>query len=87
MIIAGVLAGLLKWAATMMMLGWGNRIGGAVLGLLLGAILWSAFLTLWVQVFGAGETITSSSLANLLLSFPLPFSLLQGEFGSPGPSL
>ncbi len=87
MIIAGVLARLLKWAASVMMLGWVNRLGGAVFGLVLGAILWGAFLTLWVQVFGAGETITNSSLANLLLSFPSPLSLLPGEFGSPGPSL
>ncbi len=87
MIIAGVLARLLKWAASVMMLGWVNRLGGAVFGLVLGALLWGAFLTLWVQVFGAGETITNSSLANLLLSFPSPLSLLPGEFGSPGPSL
>lgn len=87
MIIAGVLARLLKWAASVMMLGWVNRLGGAVFGLVLGALLWGAFLTLWVQVFGAGETITNSSLANLLLSFPSPLSLLPGEFGSSGPSL
>ncbi len=87
MIIASVLARLLKWAASVMMLGWINRLGGAVFGLVLGALLWGAFLTLWVQVFGAGETIINSSLANLLLSFPLPFSLLPGEFGSSGPSL
>ncbi len=87
MIIAGVLARLLKWAASVMMLGWVNRLGGAVFGLVLGAILWGAFLTLWVQVLGAGETITNSSLANLLLSFPSPLGLLPGEFGSPGPFL
>ena len=87
MVIAGVLARLLKWAASVMMLGWVNRLGGAVFGLVLGAILWGAFLTLWVQVFGAGETITNSSLANLLLSFPSPLGLLPGEFSSPGPFL
>ncbi len=87
MIIAGVLAMVLKWITSVMMLGWVNRIGGAVFGLVLGAILWGAFLTLWVQVLGAGETITNSSLANLLLSFPSPLGLLPGEFGSPGPFL
>ena len=87
MIIAGVLARLLKWAASVMMLGWVNRLGGAVFGLVLGALLWGTFLTLWVQVFGAGETITNSSLANLLLSLPTPLSLLPGEFGSSGPLL
>ena len=87
MIIAGVLARLLKWAASVMMLGWVNRLGGAVFGLILGALLWGAFLTLWVQVFGAGETITNSSLAKLLLSFPSPLSLLPGGSGSTGPLL
>ncbi len=43
MIIAGVLARLLKWAASVMMLSWVNRLGGAVFGLVLGALLWGAF--------------------------------------------
>jgi len=32
MIIAGVLARLLKWAASVVMLGWVNHLGGAVFG-------------------------------------------------------
>jgi len=84
MVIAGVLAGLLKWAATIMMLGWVNRIGGAVFGLVLGALLCGALLALWVKFLGAGEAITNSSLAAILSQFPLVLNLLPGEFGSTG---
>ena len=84
MIIAGVLAMVLKWITSVMMLGWVNRIGGAVFGLLLGAILCGAFLALWVKFFGAGEAITSSSLAAILSRFPLVLGLMPSEFGSTG---
>ena len=40
------------------MLGWVNRLGGAVFGLLLGAITCGALLAAWVKFFGIGETIT-----------------------------
>ena len=83
MIIAAVLASLIKWAVSAVMLGWVNRIGGAVLGLVLGAILCGAALALWVNVFGAGETITNSGLAAFLLKhFPVVLGLLPGEFDS-----
>ena len=81
MIIAGVLAMVLKWITSVIMLGWVNRIGGAVFGLVLGAILCGAVLALWIKFFGAGEVITSSSLAAILSRFPV-LSLLPGEFDS-----
>ena len=85
MVIAAVLAGLLKWVASVVMLGWVNRVGGAVFGLVLGAVLCSALLALWVKFLGAGEVITNSSLAAILLSrFPLVLSLLPNEFDSIG---
>ncbi len=52
MIIAIVLAVLLKWAASVMMLGWVNRLGGAVFGLVLGAIFCGALLVMWVKFVG-----------------------------------
>ena len=83
MIIAAVLAMVLKWATSLMLLGWVNRVGGAVFGLVLGAIFCGAVLALWVNVFGAGETITNSGLAAFLLKqLPLVLSLLPGEFDS-----
>jgi len=74
----------LKWIASVMMLGWVNQIGGAAFGLLLGVILCSTLLALWVQFFGAGETITNSSLAALLSQFSLVLGLMPGEFGATG---
>lgn len=82
MIIAGVLAVVLKWITSVMMLGWVNRIGGAVFGLMLGLILCGALLALWVQFFGAGEVITNSSLAALLSQFSLVLGIMPAEFDS-----
>ena len=84
MIIAGVLAMILKWIASVIMLGWVNRVGGAVFGLVLGIILCGVLLALWVNFFGAGEVIASSSLAAILSRFPLALGLMPGEFGSTG---
>ena len=82
MIIAGVLAKLLKWAATIMMLGWVNRLGGAVFGLVLGAIFCSALLAIWVKFLGEG-VITESGLATILLDrLPMVLALLPDEFDS-----
>jgi len=83
-VIAGVLALVLKWVTSVMMLGWVNRIGGAVFGLVLGVLLCGAVLALWVKFLGAGEAITDSSLAAILSRFPLVLNLLPGEFDSIG---
>ena len=84
MIIAGVLAMVLKWITSVMMLGWVNQIGGAVFGLVLGVIICGAFLALWINIFGAGEVIANSSLASILSRFPSVLGLMPGEFGSTG---
>ena len=81
MVIAFVLARLLKWVASMMMLGWVNRLGGAIFGLLLGATICGAFLAAWLNFFGEGKTITESIMAGVLLNyFPLVLGLLPEEF-------
>ncbi len=81
MIIAAVLAVLLKWAASVMMLGWVNRLGGAVFGLMLGAIFCSALLAMWVKFVGIDGAIAESTLAPILLDrFPMVLALLPGEF-------
>ena len=81
MIIAAVAASLLKWITSAVMLGWVNRLGGAVFGFVLGAIFCSALLAIWSKFLGAGETITESALAILLLDrFPMILALLPGEF-------
>jgi len=82
MVIAVVLARLLKWAASVMMLGWVNHLGGAVFGLALGAIFCSALLAIWVKWLDIGSaTITESIVAAILLDkFPLILALLPDEF-------
>ncbi|MBA7504667.1 hypothetical protein ES706_03314 [subsurface metagenome] len=81
MVIAGVLANLLKWAASIMMLGWVNRLGGAVFGLVLGAIFCSALLAIWVKFLGVAGVISESILTAVLLHyFPMVLALLPGEF-------
>jgi len=83
MVIANVLAGLLKRLTSLVMLGWLNRIGGAAFGLALGAIFCGATLAIWVKFLGIGETITDSILAATLLDyFPIALTLLPAEFDS-----
>ena len=81
MIIAAVLAKLLKWTASVMMLGWVNHLGGAVFGLVLGAIFCGALLATWLKFFDVTETITESNLAFILVDFfPVVLALLPDEF-------
>ena len=81
MVVAGVLASLLKRTASVVMLGWINRLGGAVFGLLLGTIFCSALLAVWVKALGTGGGVTESGLATLLLDrFPMVLALLPDEF-------
>jgi membrane protein required for colicin V production len=83
MIIAAVLASLIKWAISAMMLGWVNRLGGAVFGLVLGMIFCGALLTIWVKYAGISGLLHESALTDLLLdSFPLVLALLPAEFDS-----
>jgi membrane protein required for colicin V production len=83
MIIAAVLASLIKWVVSVVMLGWVNKLGGAIFGFILGAIFCSALLTLWVKYIGIAEPIYESFLATLLLdSFPVVLALLPAEFDS-----
>ena len=81
MIIAGVAAKLLKWAASAMLLGWVNHLGGAVFGFVLGAILCGALLAICTKFLGITEIISESSLAAILLDrFPAVLALLPDEF-------
>ena len=81
MLIAAVVASVLKWITSMVLLGWVNRLGGAAFGFLMGAIFCSAVLAIWAKFLGAEGVIAESGLAALLLdSLPLVLALLPGEF-------
>jgi len=80
MIVASLLARLLKFMISIVMLGWVNHLGGAVFGFLMGTVLWGALLATWVKFFGT-ELVTESAVAAILLDrFPLILALLPGEF-------
>ena len=81
MLIAGILAALLKWIVSAILLGWVNRLGGAVFGFVLGAIFCSALLAIWAKFLGVVGPIAESTLAALLLdNFPMILALLPDEF-------
>ena len=81
MIIAGLLASLLTWTVSAVMLGWVNRIGGAIFGLVLGGIFCGAILAIWVKFLGVQSIIIESAMANMLLDFfPVVLALLPEEF-------
>jgi len=81
MLVAGILASVLKWLTTIVMLGWVNRLGGALFGLVMGAIVCSALLAIWAKFLGSEGTINESGLAILLLDrFPMVLALLPEEF-------
>ena len=83
MLIASVLAGVLKKITSAALLGWVNRLGGAVLGFIMGFIFCGAILSMWVKYLGIGDSIADSALANLLLdNFPVILGLLPAEFDS-----
>jgi len=78
---AAIAAALLTWAAKLVMLGWVNRLGGAVVGLLLGALFCGALLAMWVHFLGMAEPISESAIATILLDrLPVVLALLPGEF-------
>ena len=82
-LVAGIIAGVLKWLASIILLGWVNRLGGALLGLIMGSILCGALLAMWTKFLGISNPIAESALATFLLDrFPMVLALLPGEFGS-----
>ena len=80
MVIATLLAHLLKFLASVTMLGWIDHAGGAIFGFLIGAIFCSALLAVWVQFFGTGLATESFLAETLLDKFPLILGLLPSEF-------
>jgi membrane protein required for colicin V production len=81
MVVARVIANLLKRVASALMLGWVDKVGGAVFGLMLGAILCGAILALWINYLGIANVFAESGLALILLDrLPMVLALLPSEF-------
>jgi membrane protein required for colicin V production len=83
MLIATLLARLVKWAASTIMLGWVDRLAGGILGFIVGAMFCGAFLAMWVKFLGMPGAIAQSTIAPILLNqFPRVLALLPEEFGA-----
>jgi len=83
MIIAAILASVLSKLISLVLLGWVNRLAGAVLGVVVGALFCGAVLAIWVKYLGIGDAVAGSALANFLLDkFPIVLGLLPSEFDS-----
>jgi len=83
MLIAMLLGVILTKIISAIMLGWLNRLGGAVLGIVLGAFFAASLLAIWVQVGNPGDFMTASKLAPILLDkLPFVLGLLPPEFNS-----
>ncbi len=80
MAIAALIAFLLRSFIKAIMLGWVDRLGGGVFGLIMGALSVSALLAIIVK-FSDSSLITGSSLAGFFLDkFPMIMGLLPSEF-------
>ncbi len=81
MLMAAIVASVLKRITSMVMLGWVNYLGGAAFGFVTGAIFCSALLAISAKFLGIEGSLASSTLAPLLLDrFPMILSLLPEEF-------
>jgi membrane protein required for colicin V production len=82
MLVAALVAWILTKLASTILLGWLNRLVGAVIGLLVGAIFCGAILAIWVKYSSSGGDVISGSFLGrfLLNTFPLVLALLPGEF-------
>ncbi len=89
LIVASILGMIVKKIVHAVLLGFVDKLGGAVIGLLAGAIFIGAILAMWL-VYGSGgqDIIAGSSLARFLLDkFGIVLGLLPPDFGFGGISI
>jgi membrane protein required for colicin V production len=80
-IVASILGAIFTKVVSDIMLGWINRLGGAVFSFFTGALFMAAVLAIWVKYSGENSSISGSYLASVLLDrFPLVLGLLPPEF-------
>lgn len=79
---ASIVAWLLRSVLKAVLLGWVDKLGGAVFGFLMTAIVWGAILATWLQFLpGQAGIVTESAIAAFLLDiFPLTLGLLPEQF-------
>ncbi len=80
MVAVGIIATILKTIIKAIQLGWIDGLGGALFGIIMGAISASAFLAIIVKLTGT-DLITNSALAGFFLDkFPIIMGFLPSEF-------
>jgi membrane protein required for colicin V production len=83
MLIAAILAFIIKKIAETILLGWINHLGGGILGLVLGALFCGAVLAMWLKFRGDSDVITGSFISDFLINkFKIVLGLLPGDFKS-----
>jgi membrane protein required for colicin V production len=80
--IAALIAWFLRSLIKAIMLGWVDKIGGAVLGLILGALSISAILAIIEKVSNSSLITDSKFAAFFLDKFPLILTFLPGDFST-----
>jgi len=79
--VACVVAFLLRKTISAIMLGWADRLLGAVFGLVAGAVICGALLALFAHFLDIEGTVSQSWIASILLDrVPLLLALLPEEF-------
>jgi len=80
---AVVLAFLLRKTIATIKLGWADRLSGAILGFIAGAVICGALLALFAHFFDIEGTVGQSWIASVLLDrVPALLALLPDEFDS-----
>jgi membrane protein required for colicin V production len=81
MIVAAIAGFIITKLVSAMLLGWLNRLGGAVFSAAMGAVFIAGILAVWVKMADIYSVIQGSALASFLLdSFPFILGLLPEEF-------
>ena len=81
-VVFSIIATILTKIVSAVFLGWVNKLGGAVFGLLMGALFVGAALAVWAKFFGS-DALADSVLATFLLDkFPVVLALLPSQFDS-----
>ena len=82
MIIAAIIGLILRSIIKAIMLGWVDKVGGAAIGLILGALSISAILAI-IMKYHPMDVITNSAFAGFFLNkFPVVLKFLPSEFSS-----
>ena len=82
MIVAAVIAAILRSIIKAIMLGWVDRLGGAVIGLIIGVLSISAFLAIIVK-YNTAMLLQILRLSGFFLNkFPVVLKLLPSDFSN-----